>query len=167
MNNLLIGVLVFGLLFGGFAGSKVSKIFPSFNNSRVVEKSQSDREEYFRDKVKGIEYRYTEKTKNQSPAKQTLGQKVGSIIDNFFQLIIGIFIFLLVGSFILGINLFKFVTGLIRKTRELGKALKQTVHGVEKAKIKMNGEKEILKEALKDKQDASTKKLISEIKNEE
>lgn len=169
-NQFLIGLMVFSLLFGAFGGAKLANLNPfSSKNKVAIQKSETQREEYFKDKIKGIEYRVSEKEQNRTPvvSNLTLGQKVGSFIDNSFQVIIAMVIFSVVVFYFTGINLFRVFRKLIKKVSNYRKALKQTVTGVEKAKIKLNGEKEVLKNELAKEQDSASKVLIDKIKRGE
>lgn len=164
MGNQFLILLVVGALLG-FGGRGVLSNLNPFKASKVaVVKQESHREEYFRDKVKGIEYRMTERNKGSTPVKQTLGQSIGNFVDKSIKAIITFFVLGVMLFLFTGINIFKHVRRLkgllVRKT----KALRQTISGIQEAKIKMKGEKEILLETLKDKQDEDTKLLIKEIK---
>ena len=172
MNTVFIAVLVMGLLFGGFTGAKLSSLNP-FKSSKIVERSEGQKQEYFKDTIKGYEYRYEEKYKNQAPSPSggTVGQKVGNwvakLIDTSLTLII---IFIILGFALLyftGINIFKKFINLNNKVKTFKKSVVQTVAGIEVAKSKMNGEKEILKAGLDAKQDNDVKTLIDKIKNGE
>lgn len=167
-TNILIAVMVLGILFGGFTGAKISSLNPFKGSPKAVEKSEGHKEEYFRDKIKGIEYGSKETYKNQNPkstGSETIGQRIGNVIDSSLRIIIAFGLFALAVLFLTGINLFKYVKNLVKNLNETRKALRQTVSGVQEAKGKMNGEKEILRQALKDKQDEDTKVLIQKLKN--
>lgn len=167
-NSLMIGVLVFGLLFGAFGGAKISNLNP-FKSSGVTQKSEGSKEEYFNDKIKGIEYRLKEQTKNQQPsnAGNSIGMRIGRFIDNSIQLIIGFIIFGFVLLFFTGINVFRWVKNILTQLNAHRKALKQVVTGVQVAKQTMNGDKEKLQIALATEMDSDAKKLISDIKHAE
>lgn len=167
MNNILIGVLVLGLLFGGFAGTKISNLNP-FKSSKVVEKSEGYKEEIYNDRIKGIEYRLEEKFKNQKPSNssESIGSRIGRFIDNSFKLIIGFIIFGVVLLFLTGFNIFKWIKKLIEKLKLTQRALKQTSEGVQKAKQFMNGEKKTLLDALEKSQDEDVKKFLRQFKDE-
>jgi len=162
-NQLMIGMLVFAMLSGTVGGIGLSKMFRG-NKSANVAKSEQNREEYFRDKVKGIEYKMKEGYKNQTPVKTTLGQKLGNLVDNFIGLFVvgAIFVFFLMPGVFWGV-----VNRLRHSLKVHRNALKQTIDGIEKAKPKLNGEEEKLKEALRDKQDTATKKIVADLKNPE
>lgn len=163
MNNLVI-LLVVGSLLGLFGGNALSKLNPFKAGKVLVVKQESQREEYFKDKIKGIEYKISEKNKGQTPVRQK--KTIGSFIDNSFQTLIKLGLILLIGSLVLGVNLFKYV----RKLKDLSvksiKALKQVVVGVNNAKPKMNGEGKTLTGELSKSMDEDSKKLVNEIKNE-
>lgn len=162
MDKVLIGTLVFGLLFGGLAGSKLSNLNPfSSKNKVAVETSDYQKRETFRDKVKGIEHTYEERSKNKIPhvQKETIGQKVGRIIDNFIGLLIISFIFGILIFVFTGINIFNYI-------KKLTTALRQTVKGIDKAKTKLNGQEKVLKDELSKSQDAETKKIVGNMKND-
>lgn len=166
MGNQMIILLVIGGLLGLFGGNAISKLNP-FKAGRVaVVKQESQREEYFRDKVKNIEYRMTERSKNQAPsnAGTSIGSRVGRFVDNSLKLIIGFFILGIILLFLTGINIFKFTKNIIIKLNSTRKALKQTVQGIEKAKPKLNGNENILKTELAKGMDEESKLLIDEIK---
>jgi len=161
MNNIvLVTVLILGLMVGTSGGNFISKLNP-FSGSRThVEKSETQREEYFRDKVKGIEYRVEERTKNRTPSSSSasIGSKVGSFIDSSLNFIIGFFIVGVILFLFFGVNIFRYV-------KRIGKTLKQVIIGIQKSKEKMNGEKEILRQSLSSELDADSKKVISDIKH--
>ncbi len=163
-GNSFIILLVIGMLMGGVGMKGLSSLNPFKAGKVAVVKQESQKEEYFKDKVKGIEYRMTSKNKAQAPAKKTFGQSIGSFIDKSLKLIVlGV-----IASVLFGTNLFVYFFRYIKKLKNTlirkDKALRQTIVGVQEAKIKMNGEEKILIESLKDKQDEDTKLLIKEIK---
>lgn len=178
-TQLLMIVLVGGLLFGAFGGLKLGKLNP-FKSSKatVTLKDEGNKEEYFKDKIKGIEYKSKEtyKTQNKQASgatASTIGSRIGNLIDSSIQLIM----FVLIGGVVLfvftGINIFKYIkrAGSLAKDAALEanryrKALKQTVKAIDKASPKMNGEDKVLKELLDRKQDEDTKTIINEMKNE-
>jgi len=163
--NAQMMIVVMLLLFGGLAGAKVSSLNPfSSKNKVAIAKSESSKKEYFRDKVKGIEYRAEESYKNKTPVvtKRTLGDKIGNFIDKSFQLLVflgfaGVALFFFTGINI--INVFK----RLNKTR---KALIQVVRGTQEGKKKMNGEQEKLRSALKEELDEESKRIVSDIKHD-
>lgn len=157
MGNQMIMLLVVGSLLGLFGGNAISNLNP-FKAGRVaVAKQEMQREEYFKDKIKGVEYKITERSKGQIPQKQTLGNSVGSFVDKSIKAIISFFLISVVASLVFGINLFKYV-GRLRKT------VKQMVQGIEKAKPKLNGTENILKIELSQKMDEESKSVVDEIK---
>ena len=162
-NMFLIMIVIVALL--GFGGRGVLSNLNPFKAGKVaVVKQESQKEEYFRDKVKGIEYRMTSKNKAQAPVKKTFGQSIGNFIDKSMKIIvIGI-----IASVLLSTNLFVHFFKYVKKLKNIllrkDKALRQTISGIQEAKIQMNGEKDILLGKLKDKQDEDTKLLIKEIK---
>lgn len=163
-GNMFLIMIVIGALLG-FGGRGVLSNLNPFKAGKVaVVKQESQKEEYFRDKVKGIEYRMTSKNKAQAPAKKTFGQGIGEFIDKSMKLIV----FGIIASFLFGTNLFvhffKYVKKLKNTLMRKDKALRQTITGIQESKIIMNGEKEILLGKLSDKQDEDTKLLIKEIK---
>ena len=163
MGNQMIMLLVVGGLLGLFGGNAISKLNPFKARRVVVVKQEMQREEYFKDKVKGIEYRITERSKGQTPVKQK--KTIGSFIDNSFQAIIKLTIVMFIGSLLLGVNLFKYIRRLKTLTLNAMKGLKQTVKAIEIAKPKLNGEEKVLKEQLARNQDEDTKLLIDKIKH--
>ncbi len=164
MGNQFLILLVVGALLGFGGRGVLSSLNPFKANKVAVVKQESQTEEYFRDKIKGIEYRMTSKNKAQTPVKQTLGQSIGSFIDKSIKVIIAFFILGVLLFFFTGINIFKHVRRLKGLLVRKDKALRQTISGIQEAKIKMNGEGKILVEKLRDKQDEDTKLLIKEIK---
>ena len=165
MNNFLI-LLVVGALLGMFGGNAISKLNPFKVSRTQVVKQESSKEEYFRDKVKGFEYRMREKNKGQTPtnARTSIGSSIGQFIDNSFKLVIGFFVVGLVVLFLTGINIFKWTKNILVQLNSTRKALKQTVKGIEKAKPKLNGNDNILKNELAKGMDEESKLLIDEIK---
>jgi len=170
MNMLLI-VGVIGLLFGTFGGAKLSKFGLFKGKPSITQKSEENREEYFKDKAKQIEYRYKHKSTSQNKqvvqgAPSTIGGRIGSFIDSSIQLIVMV----IIGGFILmyftGINIFKKIKDATLKANRYRKALKQTVKGVQVASPKLNGEDKMLKIELSKAQDEDTKRLINDMKNE-
>jgi len=163
--NAQIMVVVFLLVFGGFAGSKISSLNPFSNKNKVaIAKSESSKEEYFRDKVKQIEYRSKESYKNKTPVvtKRTIGDTIGNFIDTSLRLLF------FLGIFGIGLALFatdRFVR-VIKKLKSTSKTLVQVVRGNQKAKNVMNGEKKKLDSALKEELDEESKKIVSDIKHE-
>ena len=167
MSNFLIGALVIGVLLGGFGGSAISKLNPFKDTGKVsVVKQETQREEYFKDQIKGIEYRIKEKGQSQAPVKQTLGGKIGSVIDNSFRMVISFLLITLAVFFFTGINIVKVILDLRRKVTAYRKTLTQTVVGVQNAKTKLNGSKDVLKNELAIAMDSDSKKLIDEVKHE-
>lgn len=167
-GQLLIMVLVVGILFGGVGRGFLSKINPFKAKTVAVQKDQGVKEEYFKDKIKGIEYRYkeTHKSQNTQPATSgTLGQRIGNFIDSSIRLIIGFIIFGIILLFLTGINIFKYVKRILIELNAHRRALKQTIKAVDSAKPKLNGEDKTLKAELAKFQDEETKILINKIKN--
>lgn len=155
MGNQFIIMLVVGSLLGLFGGNAINKLNPFKAGKVAVVKNESHREEYFRDKVKGIEYRVNEKNKDQAPAKQTIGQSIGSFIDKSIKLIILGFVV----SLFFGVNIFGYVL-------RLRKTVRQLVVGTANAKKELNGEGKILTTNLAKVMDSDAKKMVNEIKNE-
>jgi len=141
MGNQMIILLVVGSLLGLFGGSAISKLNPFKAGKVAIVKQESQKEEYFRDKVKGIEWKMTERAKGSAPAKQSFGQSIGSFVDKSIKAIISLTIILFVGSIVLGVNLFGYV-------KRLRKTLTQLIVGTQKAKTKMNGEEKTLSNEL-------------------
>jgi hypothetical protein len=172
MNNVLIGVLLFGLLLGGLGGSNLAKLNPfgGLSRPKAVQKSEGQREEYFRDRIKGIEYRFSENIKEQnrenSESPSTIGGSIGAFIDSSIQFIIIFVIGGLLLLFFTGFNVFKYVKVMKQRLMETRKALKQTIKAVEKAKPKMNGDSQVLKTELKNAHDEASDLLIRKLKNE-
>lgn len=166
-NYLLIGALVFGLFFG-FSGKNIISNLNPFKSSAQVQKSENEKEEYFRDQIKGIEYRVKEKSKNQTPSNtgNSIGMRIGRFIDSSIQLVIGFFVVGLVILFLTGFNLFKFVSNKLKQLNNYRKTLKQTVQAIENAKPKMNGSEEILKTELSKSMDTESKRLIDDLKRD-
>ncbi len=158
-GNAFIIMLVIGALLG-FGGRGVLSNMNPFKAGKVaIVKQESQREEYYRDKVKGIEYKMTERAKGSAPAKQTLGQSIGSFVDKSIKAIISFTIILFVGSLVLGVNLFGYV-------KRLRKTLTQLIVGTQRAKPKMNGEEKTLSTELASAMDEESKKLVRDIKSE-
>jgi len=171
-SELLIIVLVAGVLFGGLGGLKVAKLNP-FSRTKAagsIQKDEGRKSEYYRDKIKGVEYRNEETYKNQNntnlAGSDTIGSKIGRFIDSSIRLIIFVLIGGLILFFVTGINIFKRFKQIGKEIYQYKKALKQTVKAVDVAKPKMNGEAKILKDLLAMKQDEDTKNLIAKLKNE-
>jgi hypothetical protein len=173
-GQMLIILLVGAFLFGGIGGAKISGLNPFKGNKaqkQSVQKAEESKEEYFKDKIKGIEYRAKESSKSQNKeavgvANATIGQRVGDIIDSSLRLIIT---FIVVGFLILfftGFNIFKKVRALAKKANTYRKGLKQTVKAIAKAKGTMNGEYSKLAVELKDTHDDETEGIVKEMKNE-
>ncbi len=174
---LLIGAVVFGILFGGMGFSALKKFNPFKAKAGIVQKDEGSSSEYFEDKIKGLKYRSESKHKSQNSnhaaVKNTIGGTIGNFIDGSLQLIKFV---LIIGVLLLaftGINIFKYIkrVGLVAKDAVLDanryrKALKQTVKAIDVASPKMNGEDKVLKEQLSRKQDEDTEVLIKEMKNE-
>lgn len=163
--NAQMMIVVMLLLFGGLAGAKVSSLNPfSSKNKVAIAKSESSKEEYFRDKAKQIEYRVTESYTNKTPVvtKKTIGTTIGDFIDNSLRVIF------FLGLFGIGLALFasdKFIK-VMRKLKATSKTLVQVVRGNQKAKNVMNGEKKKLDSALKEELDQESKKIVSDIKHD-
>lgn len=131
-NQFLMAVVVMSMLGGGLLGSKLTSLNPfSSRNKVAIAKSESSKEEYFRDKVKGIEYRAKESYKNRTPvvSKRTVGERIGNFIDKSFQLLI----FLAIGGFALflltGINILKVIKRLKNALTSTTKTLTQVIRG--------------------------------------
>ena len=170
MNNAFVIVAIIGILFGGFGATQLSKLNPFSSKNKVhYHKSESRTNQYYRDKVKGVEWQIEERHENKVPTqqKQTFGAKLGNFVDASWKLLIWFGIFSLVLAYFTGFKTWVFIRNLIHDRNRHRKGLRQSIAGIEKAKPKMNGELGILKDALRDKQDADTKKLIAELKNEE
>lgn len=173
-TELLVVVLFIGLAFGGLGGAKLSNLNPFKKSANVATtKAEGTKEEYFKDKVKGIEYtlKETHETQNKDVSgasgvyPPTIGGFVGNFIDKSIRFLIFAIIVLAILSWITGKNLFKKVRNAIEEAKKWKKVAVQTVKGVETAKTKMNGEKEILKVSLKDTQDEDVKEAVRKIKN--
>ncbi len=164
MVNQMVILLVIGSVLGLFGGNVISKLNPFKTGKVAVAKQEMQKEEYFKDKIKGVEYRITERSKGQTPVKQK--RTIGSIIDNSFQALIKIGLIMLIASLFLGVNLFKYVRRLKNLSVSSMKALTQVVVGTQKAKASMNGEKEKLRASLRDELDQDSKKIVREIKDE-
>lgn len=159
MGNQMIMLLVVGSLLGLFGGNAISNLNP-FKAGRVaVTKQEAQKEEYFKDRVKGIEYKMIERSKGQTPAKQTLGSSIGSFVDKSIKAIISFALILFLGSLLFGVNLFSYV-------RKLRKTLTQLIVGTQNAKTKMNGEEKTLSNELASSMDEASKKLVRDIKSE-
>ena len=164
MGNQFLILLVVGALLG-FGGRGVLSNLNPFKAGKVaVVKQESQKEEYYKDKIKGIEYKMTERAKGSAPTKQTLGQSIGSFVDKSIKGIISFTIILFLGSIVLGVNLFGYVRKLKNLVFSRTKALRQTVAGIQEVKGKMNGEEEKLRASLKDKHDEETELLVKQIK---
>ncbi len=164
MGNQFLIMLVIGSVLGMFGSSAISKLNPFKSSKVTVAKQEMQKEEYFKDKVKGIEYKMTEKSKGQTPVKASLGQSIGSFVDKSIKAIISFALILFVGSLVLGVNLFGYVRKLKKLVFSRTKALRQTVAGIQEVKGKMNGEEEKLRASLKDKHDEETELLVKQIK---
>jgi len=168
-GQVLLIVLVVGIVFGGFSGNILSKLNPFKAKPGIMQKEQGNKEEYFRDKIKGIEYRSKETHKYQNrenSGNATVGQKVGNFIDSSIQFIIFFIIGGLALLYFTGFNIFKRFRNLLKDLKAHKRALKQTVKAVDIAKPKLNGEDRVLKEELAKAQDEATKILINKMKNE-
>jgi len=170
-GQLFMIILVVGLLFGGLGGLKLGNINPFKSKAGVAtQKDEGNKSEYYRDKVKGIEYRSEERYKIQNKASiagsNTIGAKIGNFIDKSIQLILFVIIGGIILFFVTGINIFKRFAEIAAEAKRYRKALKQTIKAVDVASPKMNGEDKVLKALLAMKQDEDTKNLINEMKNE-
>jgi len=162
-NQFLIAIVVMSLLGGGLLGSKISSLNPfSSKNKVAVAKSESTKEEYFRDKIKGVEYRAKESYKNKTPVvtKRTLGQILGNFIDKSLRLLIFLSIAGIALFWFTGIN----IINVFKRLKRTTKALTQVIRGTQEAKKKMNGEQEKLRSALKEELDEDSKKIVKDIK---
>jgi len=157
-------MIVVGALLGVFGSSTISRLNPFKAKKVPVAKQQAEKTEYFRDKVKGVEYKLTEKSKGQTPVIQK--QTIGGLIDRFIKQVVAVGVILFLGSLVFGRNLFVSVKKMKNELFAKTKTLKQLVVGVSKAKAKMNGEKIILTDNLSKATDEDSKKIINEIKNE-
>lgn len=161
MGNQFIILLVVGSLLGMFGGNAISKLNPFKGGGKTqIVKNEFQREEYFNDKIKKIEYRIKEKNTERTPVKRTLASKAGNFVENFFG---GLIKFAIVGVilfFLTGINIFKIFL-------RLRKTLRQVVKGIEKAKPLLNGEQAKLKEKLSRAMDDESKLLVDEIKRKQ
>ena len=159
MSNQIIILMLVGALVGFWGKGAVSSLNPFKSSTAKVQvvKNESQKEEYFRDKVKGIEYRMSKKGQEQTPVKKTLGSSVGSFIDNFWSSIVKIGILFGVIFFMTGINLFKYIL-------RLRKTLTQLVKGIDKAKPRLNGEQKALKEELSSAMDEDSKRVVDDLK---
>jgi hypothetical protein len=168
-GQMLLILLAAGVIFGGIGGMKVGSIFKS--KARVaVQKDEGQKSEYYKDKIKGVEFRSEERYKMQNKgaatANATIGGKIGSFIDSSIQMIIYVVIIGVALLFFTGINIFKRFKELAQDSLRYRKALKQTVKAIDVAGPKMNGEEKVLREWLSRKQDEATENVIRELKNE-
>ena len=162
MGQQLLIFMVISMLVGGLGGNALSKLNPFNKSNKVaIAKQESHKEEYFKDKAKGIEWKMSERTKGQTPVIQKK-----SFIDKWLGALIKIGAILLIGSVILGTNLFKYVRRLKDLSFRATKTLTQVIVGTQKAKPKMNGEEKILASELASALDEDSKKLIREIKSD-
>ncbi len=161
MGNQMIMLLVVGGLLGLFGGNAVSKLNPFKAGKVAIAKHELQKEEYFKDKVKGVEYRITERSKGKTPVIEKK-----SFIDKSFTALvkIGVIFFLL--SIFLGVNVIKYIRKLKTLSVSSTKALTQMIVGTQKAKPKMNGQEKILSTELATALDEDSKKLVREIKSE-
>jgi hypothetical protein len=167
---LLAGAVIFGMLFGGMGMSKLGKLNPFKAKAGIVQKEEGNTSEFYRDKIKGIEYRSETRHKAQNSQNTAVSNTIGSRIGNFIDSSIQLIMFILIGGTILllltGINIFKYIKKVTVNANRYRKALKQTVKAVDKAKVKLNGSYQFLSEELRDKHDDDTENLIREMKNE-
>ncbi len=161
MGQQLMIFMVISMLVGGFGGNALSKLNPFKAGKVAVAKQESQKEEYFKDKAKGIEYRLTERSKGQTPVI-----KKQSFVDKWLGALVKIGAILLIGSLFLGVNLFKYIRRLKDLSFKATKTLTQVIVGTQKAKPKMNGEEKILSGELASALDEDSKKLVREIKSE-
>ena len=173
----LIGALVFGIMFGGLGFSKLSKLNPFKAKAGIVQKDEGRSSEYFKDRIKGLEYRSETSHKSQNTDNAANSGTIGSTVGNFIDSSIQLIVFVIIGGVLLllftGINIFKYIkrAGTIAKdaaveANKYRKALKQTVKAIDVASPKMNGEDKVLKEQLSRKQDEDTEVIIRRMKNE-
>lgn len=165
-GNAFIIMLVIGILMGGFGMKGLSSLNPFKAGKVAITKQESHKEEYFRDKVKGIEYRMTSKNKAQAPAKRTLSQSIGDFVATFWKMLIAIGVVSLGIFWLTGINVVKKMRELIKSRNSHRKLNHQLVVGTQNAKKKMNGEQETLSTELGNALDEDSKKLVREIKSE-
>lgn len=174
---LLIGALVFGILFGGLGFSKLGKLNPFKSKAAIVQKDEGRSSEYFKDKIKGIEYRSETTHKSQNTNNAAVSNTIGGTIGNFIDSSLALIKFVLIVGVLLllftGINIFKYIkrAGAIAKdalseANRYRKGFKQTVKAIQAAKPKMNGEFDILIDKLRDAHDDETEKIVKEMKNE-
>ena len=144
-------LLVVGLLFGGLGGLKLASLNPFKAKAGITQKDEGQKSEFYRDKIKGIEFRSEERYKMQNKGAVTgnsIGSKIGSFIDSSIQMIIYVVIIGFLLLFFTGINIFKRFKKIANDAIRYRKALKQTVKAIDVAGPKMNGEDKVLREWL-------------------
>lgn len=169
MNYMTIGVLVMLFLSGGIVGSKINSLNPFKSNNKVyVQKSKTSRIEYYKDRVKGFEHRIEERSENKTPIAKnlTVGQTVGSFIDNSFQLLLWYFFGGIAVLLLTGFNIFKWTKKKLYELNMYRKSSIQTSKAIQIAKKKMNGETKKLLDALDSTQDEDVKTFIRKFKDE-
>jgi len=120
----------------------------------ATETEKSTKYERIRDKERGLDYTLKETYYNKEVKKVTLGQRIAGMIAGLSNWAI---IFIIVGMIFFPGATVMFLVGRIRA---LGKALFQTVKGVQKAK--QNGGK--FMESIGGEQDSETKKEVNKIR---
>jgi hypothetical protein len=174
---LIAGAAIFGMLFGGMGITKLGKLNPFKAKAGIVQKDEGRTSEFFRDKIKGIEYRSETQHKSQNTqnaaVSNTIGSKIGRFIDSSIQLIMFVLIAGTILLFLTGINIFKGFRRLGKAAQEAAveanryrKGLKQTVKAIKESKEKLNGEYEILAGSLRDTHDDETEAIVKQMKNE-
>jgi len=176
-GNLMLYGLIAMFIFGGIGGLKIGKLNPFKGKPAIVQKTQQTKEEYFKDKIKGIEWKSKESSKGQNSqnnaAPATIGSRIDALINSSLYLILWFFIIGLGILWLTGFNIFKRFKDLIFKLNESRKeatasrkALKQTVKGIQAAKPRMNGDFEVLLDKLRDAHDDETEGIVKKMKNE-
>lgn len=120
----------------------------------AAETKKTTKYEHFRDKKEGIDYTLKESHYNKEIKKTTLGQKIGGFIAGLSNWII---LLIIAGLIFFPGSTIMFLAGRIRT---LGKALYQTVKGVQYAK--RNGGKFL--ESLNNEQDEETKLEVNKLR---
>ena len=162
MGQQLLIFMVISMLVGGLGGNALSKMNPFNKSNKVaIAKQESHKEEYFKDKTKGYEWKIKESSKGQTPVI-----KKESFLTKWLGTLVKIGAILLIGSLFLGVNLFKYVRRLKDLSFRATKTLTQVIVGTQKAKPKMNGEEKILSKELGIALDEDSKKLVREIKSD-
>ena len=169
-GQMMMYLMIVMFLFGGLGGLKIGKLFGGGRKAVAVQKDEGHMVEYYKDKIKGTEFRREESYKMQNKgaanASGTIGSSIGAFIDKSITVIIYTVIIGFVLLFFTGINIFKRFKKIASDVMKYRKALKQTIKGVDVASLQMNGEDKILKATLAMKQDEDTKNIINEMKNE-